>query len=180
MSRALALCLLVLSLAACGVAPKRLTMEQWGTPTTQHAELVKGAGEWTGTLTLYTPEGPQTVPATETVEAVGGLWIQSRFTCDFMGMPYLGTGCVGYDPSRGRYVGNWIDNVSAFFAWMEGDVDSSGRLVMRWLGPDEVTGELVEHRSETVEAGNTRTSTFYKGAGSTQKTMVIEMRRKGS
>lgn len=179
MSRTLTFCVLALSLAACGAAPKRLSMEQWGTPTPQHLQLVKGAGEWTGTLTMYMPEGAQTVQATESVEAVGGLWIQSRFTCDFMGMPYLGTGCIGYDPSRGKYVGTWIDNFSAYFSWMEGDVDASGKLVMHWMGPDEATGDLVPHRSETVETGNMRTSTFFKGAGSTQKTMVIEMKRKG-
>jgi len=180
MSRTLALGLLSLSLAACGIAPRQLSMQEWSTPTPQHLELVKGAGEWVGSLTMYTPEGAQTVAGVETVEAIGGMWIQSRFTCDFMGMPYVGTGCVGYDPSRGKYVGTWIDNFSSYFAWMEGDVDASGKLVMHWLAPDEVTGEIVHHRSESVETGSTRTSTFYKGKDSTQKTMVIEMKRKGS
>ena len=176
-----AACLLALALAACASGPKKpaLTMAEWTQPTEQHRQIAAGAGEWVGTLTMFGEHAtPAPIPAQETVEAIGPFWVQSRFTCDFMGMPYVGTGFVGYDPSTRKYLGTWLDNTSSYFASMEGEKDASGKLVMRWTAPDETTGELVPHRSESVETAKGRLMTFYKGDGAGTKTMVIEMTRK--
>lgn len=179
----LALCVLSFALGACAATPKKpaLSMAEWMQPTEQHEQIVAGAGEWEGTLTMFGEHAtPQPLPAQETVEAVGPFWVQSRFTCDFMGMPYVGTGCVGYDPAAKKYVGTWVDNMSSYFACMEGEKDASGKLVMRWTAPDETTGEPVAHRSESVETANGRVMTFYMGEGAGTKSMVIEMKHKGS
>jgi len=119
------------------------------------------------------------VAAKETVEAIGSLWTQSRFECEFMGMPYVGTGCVGYDTTKKKFVGTWIDNMSTYIALMEGDMDpATGTLVMRWKAPDP-SGTIVAHRSETVSKGDSYTSTFYMGEGEGTKSMVIAMKRTG-
>lgn len=178
----LALSLSFLSLAACSSSPDKkptLVMADWMTPTEQHKQIVTGAGEWEGTLTTFGEHAtPEPVPARETVEAVGPFWTQSKFTCDFGGMPYHGTGCVGYDPATKKYIGTWIDSTRSYFAWMEGKKDSSGKLVLHWLAPDETTGVPVKHRTETVETAKGRVMTFYRGEGAGTKTMVIEMKRK--
>lgn len=177
----LAACLLSLALAACTAGPKKppLMMEAWTQPTEHHKRIVAGAGEWEGTLTMFGDHAtPEPVPAQETVEALGAFWVQSRFTCEFMGMPYVGTGCVGYDPSTGKYVGTWIDNMTSYFACMEGQKDASGKLILHWTAPDEVTGELIPHRSETVETATSRVMTFYMGEDDGTKSMIIEMKRK--
>lgn len=151
----------------------------WVEPTEPHRHIVTGAGEWEGTLTMFGEHAtPQPIPAKETVEAVGPFWIQSKFTCDFMGMPYHGTGCVGYDPATRKYIGTWVDSTSSYFSWMEGKMDASGKLVLHWIAPDEKTGEPVQHRSESIETADGRTTTFYRGEGAGLKTMVIEMKRK--
>lgn len=178
----LPLFVLPLVLAACSSTPDKkpvMATANWTEPTEQHKHIVAGAGEWEGTLTMFGEHAtPQPIPAKETVEAVGPFWIQSKFTCDFMGMPYHGTGCVGYDPATNKYVGTWVDSTSSYFSWMEGKKDASGKLVLHWIAPDEKTGEPVQHRSESIETANGRTMTFYRGEGAGEKTMVIEMKRK--
>lgn len=148
-------------------------------PGPEHAKLLEGVGEWEGKLTSYMMGGEAVMEATEKVTALGGFWALSRFECDFMGAPYVGTGCVGYDSKKGKYVGTWIDNMSDYLAVMEGQEEGDA-LVMRWEAPSMAgDGALAPHRSETVTDGDSYTSTFYVGEGDgAQKVMVIEMHRK--
>jgi Protein of unknown function (DUF1579) len=149
-------------------------------PTAEHREIVKAVGAWEGTLTSYMPGQPeQTMPAKETIEAIGGFWTQSRFETSFGGQPYVGTGCVGYDSQTKKYVGTWIDSMSEFFSLMEGEKDAkTGAIVMRYMAPDMESGKLVPHRIETVHGTDTYTSSFFMGDGAGTKTMVIAMKRK--
>lgn len=170
---------LFVTLGALAVASVRSTVQEPIQPTEHHRGILKGVGEWEGTLTAYMPGAPaEPVAAREVVVPVGEFWTQSRFECDFMGMPYIGTGCVGYDVAKKKFVGTWIDSMSTSIAMMEGERDAeTGALVMRWEAPDGMSGELVPHRSVTVETGDSYTSTFYMGEGEGVKSMTIEMRR---
>ena len=144
-------------------------------PTAEHKEILSSVGMWEGTMTAYMPGAPaEPIAARETVTAIGGFWTQARFECDFMGMPYVGTGAFGFDPERGKYVGTWIDSMGSYLAVMEGEKNSAGNVVMRWNAPD-MTGKIVEHRNESVRSANAYTMTFYTGD---TKSMVISMKRK--
>ena len=81
--------------------------------------ILKGVGEWEGTMTMYGmgPE-PITIPAKESVTALGQFWTQSHFSCDFGGMAFEGSATSGYDPAKKKFVGTWIDNMST--AWVLG------------------------------------------------------------
>ncbi|MBL8858304.1 MAG: DUF1579 family protein [Planctomycetes bacterium] len=149
-------------------------------PTAEHKHILAGVGEWEGTLTMYMPGMPASaVPAHETVTPVGEFWIQSRFTCDFMGQPYLGTGTHGYDVNKKKYVSTWADSMSSHMSLMEGNVDPKTKaLVMHWEAPG-MSGGMEKHRSETVHADNSYTMTFFTGEGEGTKSMVIDMKRKG-
>jgi hypothetical protein len=166
-------------LVACASAFALTARQEMPQPTETHKELVKGAGEWVGSITIFTPGAPeQKSAARETVVAIGEFWIQAHFVTEFMGMPYVGTGCVGYDERAKKYVGTWIDSMSSYLAVMEGEMDEqSGKLVMRWTAPD-MTGQMTQHRHETVHGKDSYTSTFYAGEDSTEPTMKIEMKRK--
>ena len=60
----------------------------------------------------------------------------------------------------------------------EGELDESqNRLVMRYMGPDPMTGKLVPPRIETVHAGDSTTSDFFMGEGDGVKSMTIAMKR---
>ena len=169
-----------LGLAAIRTAPRQEPPQ----PTAEHAFVLKAVGEWQGTLTTTMPDMPsETIPVTETVEAVGGFWTQARFECEFMGAPYVGTGCTGYDPQRKKFIGTWIDSMSSYLAVMEGERDPKTQaLVMRWQAPDHMTGALTPHRFVSVDlkdGGNE--TTFYMGEGAAEvKTMVIAMKRKAA
>ncbi len=165
------------ALAVAAVRPA-VTGQEPIQPTEHHEGLLTKVGEWEGTLTTAMPGMPEnSTAARETVEPVGALWIQSRFECN-LGMPYVGTGCTGYDPAKKKFVGTWIDNFDTYLALMKGDLDpETGAIVMHWEGPNPVTGELVHHRSVNVGRKDSYTSTFFMGEGEGVKYMVIEMKR---
>jgi hypothetical protein len=165
-------------LVACASAFAVTARQQAPQPTEMHKKLVKHAGEWVGTFTLLVPDAPaQTSAARETVIAIGDFWTQAHFVTEIMGMPFVGTGCVGYDERAEKYVGTWIDSSSSNLLLLEGEMDETGKLVMRWTAPD-MTGQMTQHRHETVYGKDSYTSTFYTGEGSTEPTMKIEMKRK--
>lgn len=170
----------VLALATGGIALAATLPPQEGMPqpTEQHKMVLSGVGEWEGTLTTtYPGMEASTVPARESIVAIGGFWTQARFECEFMGMPYVGTGFVGYDETKGKYVGTWVDSMSSHLSIMEGDYDKATKTTtMRWTAPD-MTGQMAAHRFECVETAAGRTTTFYVGEGKGTKTMVIEMKR---
>ena len=185
---------LLLLLCACATspepAPEMVTvpspeeMPPMPEPGPEHARVLEGVGTWTGTLTSWEAgPDPVTVEAAQVVEAIGGFWTACTMECDFMGMPYKGNGHVGYDSERGVYVGNWVDNMSSHYAWMEGTYLEDGEtLRMRWQAPDWMTGELVDHWSDTVQTANEQRSSFYRGdeEGEHRKVMEIVMTRAGA
>jgi hypothetical protein len=51
--------------------------------------------------------------------ACGGLWQITEFKAELMGQPFEGRGATGYDPSRKKYVGTWVDSMSAGLTQVE-------------------------------------------------------------
>lgn len=169
-------------LASLGTAVAALRpVQEMPTPTPEHARLLKAVGEWEGTLTMSAPGAPtEGTPCRESVTGVGEFWTVSNFTCELMGMPFVGSGSMGYDTERKLFVGTWIDSMTTRLTTMEGKLDPAKKaLVMTYEGPDPMTGKLVPHRIETVhESADAYTSTFFMGAGEGTKQMVIAMQRK--
>ena len=167
-------------LAACSLtyAGSALVQEMMmPKPTQEHATIMKSVGDWEGTITMHLPGMPSTPnKAKETVTAFGGFWATSEFSCDFMGMPYQGHGCHGYDQNTGKFTGTWIDNMSSYLSVMEGEYIEGEGLVMTWEAPD-MTGQMAPHKSVRVGDDNAYTMTFWTGE---QKSMVIDMKRVGA
>ncbi|MBL8901190.1 MAG: DUF1579 domain-containing protein [Planctomycetes bacterium] len=148
--------------------------------TAEHKMLLKAVGEWEGKIVAEMPGAPaQDFPATETITAVGEFWVQSKFACNFMGMPFAGAGTTGYDVAKKKYVGTWIDSMTTELAVMEGTYDAEKKaLVMSWEAPEMGTGERVPHRMETVHGADSYVSKMFVGKDGGQKTMEIHMKRK--
>jgi hypothetical protein len=178
---ALALLLGAGTLAYAAIRPTAPTQEP-AQPTDEHKMLVKAVGDWEGKLVMEVPGAPaQEFPTKETIVAIGSLWTQSKFECDFMGKPFVGSGTTGYDPAKKKFVGTWIDSMTTEMSVMEGEMDPKTKaLVMRWEAPGMGTTERVPHRMETVFSadGAAYTSTMFQGEGEGQKTFAIEMKRK--
>ena len=150
-------------------------------PTKEHQHLMKGVGDWEGTMTMFGmgPE-PMKSEAHETVEAIGGFWLISRFRCDFAGTPFEGSAVTGYDPKKKKYVGTWIDSMSNYITVMEGDFDEATRtLTMHFMGPHPQTQEPTKHRIVSRYGDDDYKSEFFVGEGDEAfKSMTLEMRRK--
>lgn len=150
-------------------------------PTAEHEMLLSTVGEWEGTLTMTMPGMPEmAVPATETIQAVGGFWTSSDFKCDFMGMPFHGHGIMGYDVAAKKMVGTWADGMSSYLAIMEGSIDADTATVeMKWEAPVEGAEGMVPHRNVTKHEKDAYTITFFNGEGDAEvETMTIAMKRK--
>jgi hypothetical protein len=148
--------------------------------TDEHKMLLKAVGEWEGKIVAAMPDGKtQDFPAKESIHAVGELWVQSKFECDFGGMPFAGAGCTGYDTAKKKFVGTWIDSMTTELAVLEGSYDADKKtLVMHWEAPEMGTGERVPHRMETVHGEDSYVSKMFVGKDGGQKTMEIHMKRK--
>ena len=162
-----------------GAMPLALRGQEMPQPTPEHDFVQESVGEWEGTMTNQMPGAPADgIPARQTAVPIGRFWIQTTFESEMMGMPYVGTGALGYDPKKKKYVGTWIDSYSSFMALMEGEKREDGTLIMRWTGPD-MTGAMVPHRYEMVRKGSSEITTFHTGEGEGTKTMTIALRRTG-
>ena len=172
------LCVGMLALAASRSqaqdGKEAMDMMQMPEPTEEHHQLQDAVGTWKGTVTMSMPGMPsEPSEATEVVRSLGGFWVTSDFTSDFMGTPYHGHGSHTYDERKQKYVSTWIDNWGSYLSVMEGEMEGD-TLVMHWEAPT-MTGEIAPHRSEQVMDGDDAyTMTFFTAD---QQTMVIEMKR---
>lgn len=172
----------ILSLVGLTIVLVSITADaQAPAPTDHHKQLQTLVGEWVGTIKSHAPGMPsEPMAASETVEAFGPFWIQSRFKCDFMGMTYEGMGGVGYDPATKKYKGTWMDTMAPHLSIMEGTKDpKTGVLTMNWKSPDPATGKMVSNRSEMKHEGDSYVTEFFvEKDGKWLKNMTIDMKRK--
>lgn len=178
--------LLSLALSAGAFATVRPTFvqePQMPEVTDHHKRVLAGVGGWEGTITMFMPDmDPQTMPAAETVEALGPYWTTSKFTSDMGGMAFAGSSSLGYDSDKKQYVGTWIDSTTTYLTVMHGEFDAAkNALVMRWQGPNWMAGGgTTDFRSETIYRADSYVSTFFMGEGAGTKHMEIKMKRKAA
>ena len=65
---------------------------------------------------------------------LGGRYLMGNYEGDFMGSPFHGMSCTGYDNGKKKYSSGWIDDMSTGMMVAEGEADASGKKV-------ELTGE---------------------------------------
>ena len=148
----------------------------------QHKQLQMGIGEWAGTISMYQPEmkEPEVAPCSEVVTAIGELWTTSRFEMDFMGSKFVGSGTLGYDSLKKKYVGTWIDSMNPTITAMEGEFDEAKQaMVMHYDMYDPMTKSMTPMRNEMVHKGDSYSLSFFKkGDADEALYMKIDMKRK--
>lgn len=182
-SRVLLLSLVLSAGAFATVRPMLVQEPAMPEVTDHHKRVLSAVGEWEGTITVHMPEmEPQTLPARETVEAVGPYWASSTFTAGEGAMGFSGKSSLGYDNDKKQYVGTWIDSTTTYLTVMHGEFDATkNALVMRWKGPNWMgDGAETDFRSESIQRADAMVSTFYMGAGEGTKTMEIKLKRKAA
>lgn len=153
-------------------------------PTKVHKEMLKGVGEWQGTMTMLAEGQEMEMAATETVKAVGEFWTVSDFRVE-MGpdMTYHGHGTMGYDPKAKEVVGTWVDNMTSYMSVMRGEFDlETGEQELHWEAPvAEMGGQMAKHRMSTKFTENHYTMTMSVKAGEEYMDIFrVDMDKKGA
>ena len=147
-----------------------------------HRRIQKGAGEWEGTIKMWMPgmEDGMESPCQESVRTVGEYWTVSDFSMEFMGVKFAGSSSMGYDTTKNKYVGTWIDSMTTSLTVMEGEWDADKKaIVMHYQMFEPMSGEMVDMRSEMKHLdGGVVESTFYQVTDEgDSRQMQIKMKR---
>ena len=131
----------------------------------EHRWLRQLVGEWSYQAEATGPgQGSAKTEGTETVRPLGDLWVLAEGEGRMPdGTPAKSLMTLGYDPTRGRYVGTWIGSMMTHLWVYDGALDASGRvLTLSADGPsmsgssrmakyqDIITVESADHRILTA------------------------------
>jgi hypothetical protein len=131
-------------------------------PQKEHRWLQKLVGEWTyeGEAMAEPGKPPERFKGTESMRAIGELWIQGESKGEMPGGgPATMILTLGYDPKKQRFVGTWVGSMMANLWVYEGELDAAERvLTLNSEGPsfagdgslqkyqDIITVESDDHR----------------------------------
>lgn len=130
-------------------------------PTKEHAWLKRFLGEWAfeHACPPTEPDGePTTFQGRETVRSIGDLWIQGQGRG---AMPGGGEAnmviTVGFDLSRGRFVGTWVGSMMTHMWIYEGWLEGEDTLILEASGPRmDQPGKSTKYRDITEFSGPDR------------------------
>ncbi len=108
-------------------------------PTKEHAWLAKFAGEWKTESkgTMGPDDPPMECSGTITSRQLGGFWVLNEMKGEMGGGPMSGIQTIGYDETKKKYIGTWVDSMSSAMWQYEGSVDASGKiLTLQGDGPN--------------------------------------------
>lgn len=149
-------------------------------PQKEHEWLRQFEGDW-DIKGKFTPPGQkETKEGTGTESSrvtLGDFWLMIEHKGQHEEMSYEGRGVIGYDPSKKKYCGSWIDNVSPYLMSLEGTADSSGKKFTFFCrGTDPRSGKEMEERMEfQFTDRDHRISRFYKKDDAGKESLCAEM-----
>lgn len=115
--------------------------QEFPKPSAEHEQLKLLAGEWDAQIKCHQPgKGLEESKGTYSGKLdVGGFFLVTKFDGEIGGQPFQGRGFSGYDPTKKKYVGVWIDSMSPAIYQTEGEFDKSGKTyneIMEGPSPD--------------------------------------------
>jgi hypothetical protein len=152
-------------------------------PTPQHQWLKKLIGQWTYENESEMGGETYRVTGTETVRALGDLWILAEGQGD---MPDGGSMhsliTLGFDPAKGRFVGTFVASMMAMIWPYEGDLDGN-TLTLEAEGPSfSGDGSIAKYRDVIeflTDDHRTFSSSVLLPDGTRQTFMKAHYRRTG-
>lgn len=155
-------------------------------PGPQHDYLDQFVGDW-DTVSRMWMGGPD-APPTETKGessirwALGGRYLEQRYTGSMMGMPMEGIGYTGYDRNRNRYFMTWMDNFSTAPSTGYGMFGPEGKVLSFYGQMDEpMTGEIgkgVKYVTRIVDADTHVFEVHDLALGENAKVVEVEYTRR--
>ena len=125
------------------------SMEKYGIPAAEHAELAKRAGTWDVDLKFWmAPDTDyQTMGGTAQFEMImDGRYLMQHYQSEFMGETFEGAGLTGYDRIKGEYQNIWIDSMGTAISQSSGH-EKDGAIVFTGEMGDPMMGKYVPVRS---------------------------------
>jgi len=163
----------------------KVYVEKFGPPGPEHTLLEPLAGTWRAECKLWTdPNQPAQVSEGTLVRkpVMGGRFIQEEFTGKMMDKPFQGTGQIGYDRAKQKYVTSWIDSMDTALHVSYGTYEPSTKT---WTFTSEdkcpITGLPVKMRDTLrIISPNEEHMEMFKQLGQEKemKTMEIRLTRK--
>lgn len=168
----------------CGVVVASLASglngfcQQPDKPGKEHELLMDFVGSWDVVVKFGDEQSKGT--AVYKMEC-GGLWLTCEFTGDFGDVQFQGRGLDGYDPEKKKYIGIWVDSMTASPMISEGTYDESAKKLTYLSQGKGLDGRPAKIRSVTTLTSKARHDfeMFTIGAdGKDQLMMRIEYTRK--
>jgi len=110
-------------------------------PTKEQVWLQKFVGQWkTESKGVAGPDQPpMQCSGTLSSRMLGGFWVVNEMSGDMAGVPMTGIQTIGFDAEKKKYIGTWVDSMTAFMWKYEGSVDATGKvLTLQADGPNFV------------------------------------------
>jgi hypothetical protein len=138
--------------AAVAVDPKHAAVKA---ATPEIEKIQNSVGTWNASVAMSMPGAPPMTSSGKQVDVLtcGGRWIETSFTGEFGGIPFVGHGFSGFDPDENKYVSFWIDSMTPVLGISKGNFDKAGNLTLTTKRPG-MDGNPVETTETTVWKGN--------------------------
>jgi hypothetical protein len=150
----------------------------------EHAWLQQLVGEWSVSSEAVAEPGaePVTWTSTESIRSIGGLWIVAENTAETGGDAFTSLLTIGYDPSKGAFVGTWIDTMQTTLWSYVGHLDEPARvLTLETQGPsltDPSKTARYRDQLELISPDEKRTTSSVLGDDGNWTTfMTVDARR---
>lgn len=132
-------------------------------PEKEHEWLASLAGDWEaeGEVHVDADKPPLKTKGTEHARMVGKLWLLAEGHGQFMEMPVSSVLTVGYDPQKKKYIGTWIDSMTAYLWTYEGSLDEERQaLTLISEGPCPMRPGEMSKFKEVIELKNKNLKVF--------------------
>ncbi len=118
--------------------------EDWmalGQPGAMHKLLDAMVGSFDAVSEMPAmPDAPPSKGQCENSWQLGGRFVESRYSADFMGMPFEGIGFLGYDNINSEFTHIWLDNLGTHMMTSRGSISEDQKSITLQgaiKGPDE-------------------------------------------
>jgi hypothetical protein len=133
-------------------------MMAYMTPGKEHEILASQVGDWKAEITIWThPRAEPMVNFSKVkIEMIlGGRYQQSKYSGEFMGMPFEGVGITAFDNASKKYYSSWIDNMGTGLMFSSGSVDPrTNAIIFSGEQPDPITGKATKIREVLTQTGD--------------------------
>jgi hypothetical protein len=159
--------------------PMMAAMAKYGTPGPQHKTLRSMVGSWNvaGKFWMDPTKPPVESTSTAEIKPLGDLWVIEDVKGDFMGKPFMGHGVHGYDLTKNKFVGSWVDNMGAWIMSSEGTADASGKVITSMGNDfDPMTGKTGTIKGVTkIDSDTKHTMSMFKTGPDGKEMKIMEL-----